>query len=219
MTDAAPRARPTRLRWQTLWQLHPPVAVVVRASPAECLRTLATATKPSTQRLHLRDLFAEGRRYYLKPLEAGFRLTSDNRPLWGGRRRSRVAAAVMGEFSSPADEITSIRLHSRINILYLISSLFIPLFFTSIIVYMPWSNAAITLIAVLLFALSLIGHRFNAALQVNEMIYFVQKVMEDLPPVEVLELPTGSPDVVVKSSDFREEWRKFYREQTRQSDD
>ncbi len=213
MSDSVPRSTPQRLRWQALWQLHPPVALVVRASQNECLQTLQIAAKPSASRLHLRNLFADGRRYYIQPQADGFRITSDNRLLWGGRRnRSRVAAVVLGKFSSPDDEITFIRLHSRMNITYLLSGLLLPIFFTSIVVYMPWHRAVISVIIGLLFALSLVGHRFNAALQVNEMIYFVQKALEDLPPVEVGALPASGPDVIM--SDFREQWYRFYREQT-----
>ncbi len=213
MTSTAP-TRLQRLRGRAVWQLHPPVVFVVRATPTECLQTLVRATKPSTQRLHLRNLFTEGRRYYVQPQPNGFKLTSDNRMLWGGRRRARVAAVVLGAFSSPQDDITFIRLHSRINVLYLLSALLIPLFFSSIIIYMPWSPLLIAGIVLLLFALSLLAHRFNAALQVNSLIYFVQTVIEDLPPVEVAELPASGPDVVLPNNEFREQWRKFYREQT-----
>ncbi len=215
MANSVPRSRPQRLRWQALWQLHPPVALVVRAPQAVCLQTLLVAAKPSADRLHLRNLFADGRRYYIRPQEDGFRLTSDNRLLWGGRRnRTRVAAVVLGEFSSPDDEITFIRLHSRIRLIYLISGLLLPIFFSSIVVYMPWPRSIISAIIVLLFALSLLEHRFNAALQVNEMVYFVQKALEELPPVEIAALPTSGPDVVM--TDFREQWYRFYREITEQ---
>src|SRR5579862_6801167 len=118
MSQSIPRSR---LWWQAIWQLHPPVALVVGASQSKCLQTLAAAAKPSTDRLHMRDLFAGGRRYYLLPQPDGFKLTSYTSPLWGNRRnRSRVSATVLGEFSSPSDEVTFIRLHSRINLFYLI---------------------------------------------------------------------------------------------------
>src|SRR5664279_5730188 len=169
MANFIPR---TRLRWQALWQLHPPVALVVGASQSACLQTLLIAAKPSAERLHLRNVFAEGRRYYVQPRAEGFKLTSDNRLFWGGRRnRTRVAAVVLGELASLDAEITAIRLHARMNVTYLISGLLLPIFFTSIVVYMPWSHIAITVIVTLLFLFSLLGHRFNAALQVNEMVY------------------------------------------------
>jgi len=215
MTNSVPRSRPQRLRWQALWQLHPPVALVVRASQGKCLQTLAAAAKPSADRLHLRNLFMSGRRYYIQPQEDGFKLTSDNR-LLGRRSRSRVAAVVFGKFSSPDGEITFIRLHSRVNFTHLLSGLLLPIFFTSIVVHMPWPRLAISIAVLLLFSTSLLERRFDAALQVNEMVYFVQKALEDLPPVEVSALPASGPDVVL--TDFREQWYKFYREQMEKQD-
>ena len=217
MSESVPPSRPQRLGWQALWQLHPPVALVVRASQGKCLQTLAVAAKPSADRLHLRNLFTSGRRYYVQPQQDGFKLTSDNRLFWGGKRnRTRVAAVVFGKFSSPDNEITFIRLHSRVNILHMLSGLLVPIFFTSIVVYMPWPRLVISLIILLLFGLSLIGRRFDAAFQVNEMVYFVQRALEDLPPVEVSALPASGPDVVL--TDFREQWYRFYREQIEKND-
>lgn len=215
MANSVPRSRPQRLRWQALWQLHPPVALVVRAPEAICLQTLLVAAKPSAERLHLRNLFTDGRRYYVQPQGDGFQLTSDNRLLWGGRRnRSRRAATVFGEFSSPDGEITFIRLHARMRVFHLVSGLLLPLFFSSIVIYMPWPRLLISTIVALLFALALLGRRFDAALQVNEMIYFVRQALADLPPVEVAALPSSGPDVVL--SDFREQWYRFYHEITEQ---
>jgi hypothetical protein len=81
---------------------------------------------------------------------------------------------------------------------------------------MPWSRVVTGLIIALLFSLSLVGYRFNAALQVNEMVYFVQKALEDLPRADLNGLPATSPDVVM--TDFREQWFRFYKERTHQED-
>jgi hypothetical protein len=219
MSESFSRPRPPRLRWQALWQLHPPVALVVRASQSQCLQTLFIAAKPSADRLHLRNVFAGGRRYYVQPQQDGFKLISDNRLPWGGRRnRSRVAAVVYGRFSNPDAQITLVRVHSRMNIPYLLSGLLLPIFFTAIVISMPWPRLLVAILVVLLFTLSLVGHRFNAALQVNEMIYFVQKAFADLPVVEISELPSSGPDVVMQNTDFREQWYRFYNELTRQDD-
>lgn len=219
MSESFSRPRPPRLRWQALWQLHPPVALVVRASQSQCLQTLYIAAKPSADRLHLRNVFADGRRYYVQPQTDGFRLSSDNRLPWGGRRnRSRVAAVVYGKFSNPDAQMTLVRIHSRMNIPYLISSFFLPIFFTAIVISMPWPRLLVAILVVLLFVLSLVAHRFNAALQVNEMIYFVQKAFADLPVVEINALPASGADVVMQNTDFREQWYRFYNEQTRGED-
>jgi hypothetical protein len=104
------------------------------------------------------------------------------------------------------------------NIPYLLSGLLLPIFFTAIVISMPWPRLLVAILVVLLFTLSLVGHRFNAALQVNEMIYFVQKAFADLPVVEISELPSSGPDVVMQNTDFREQWYRFYNELTRQDD-
>jgi hypothetical protein len=203
--------------WRSPFALHPPVAVVVRADPAECVQTLIDAARPSTQRLHLRNVFMDGRRYYIQPRPAGFRITSDTRVFWGSRRRrTGVAAAVFGAVSTlEGDEsITAIRLTARIHAPYIVSSLLIPAFIGSIIVYMPWDAAVRAALIAALFALSWFGHWVDAALQVNEMIYFVRKALEHLPPAEVGSLAASVPHVVNKPrEDFRAEWQKFYDEQ------
>ncbi|KXK22512.1 MAG: hypothetical protein UZ15_CFX003001035 [Chloroflexi bacterium OLB15] len=207
------------------WQVHSPVTVLVGAPPAVCLQTLATATRPSTKRLHHRDLFQEGRRYYLQPLAAGFRLTSDTRVFWGERRRRTGSAAVLdGRFSAAGENdgmVTLMRLNARMTPVALATALLLPLFIASIVAYMPWDRSIIITLIVALFALGWISQRFNAAYQANEMVFFVRKVMEDLPQANVPELVAHGPDLVVNkpannespSADFMSEWERFYGEQ------
>jgi hypothetical protein len=186
----------------------------VRASRDACLQTLLVAARPSQQRLHLRDLFTGGRRYYIQPRKDGFRLTSDTRLIWGSKRqRSRMAAVIDGAFSG-ADDVTFVRLSARMSIPYSLSALLIPAFVTSILIYTPWPLTLIAVLALLLFSLSWLGHRFDAAYQANEMVYFVQKALEDLPPAEVPQLEPAGPEVVIASTsdEFWEQWQKFYRE-------
>lgn len=200
---------------RSLWQIHPSVVLVVRASHDACLQTLIVAARPSHHRLHLRDLFTDGRRYYVQPREDGFRLMSDTKLFWGNRRRrTRIAAVIFGSFSGTGDDMTFVRLRAHMSITYSLTALLIPAFVTSILVYMPWPAPLITMLVVLLFALSWLGHRFDAAYQANEMVYFVEKVLEDLPSAEVPELQAAGPDVVMSSTnrEFREQWQKFYSE-------
>jgi hypothetical protein len=205
---------------RSLWGLHPPVVLLVRASPAVCLQTLGVGARPSTERLQLRNLFADGRRYYIQPLANGFRLTSDTRRPYGSRRRrTPVAAALFGAFSeAEGGAVTIIRLRARMNALYLLNALLIPAFITSLIVFMPWSRSVIILLTVGMFGMSLIAHRLNAALQANAMVYFVQKVLEELPTAEPSQLGATNPEVVAPPSaaqaGFREQWQKFYEEKS-----
>lgn len=208
---------PRRFRlWRSPFVLHRPVALVVRADPAQCVQTLIEAARPSTERLHLRSVFMEGRRYYIQARPNGFRITSDTRQFWGSRRRrTGVAAAVFGAVSTLEGDgsVTVMRLTTRVHVPYLISAFLIPGFIGSILLNIPWEIAVRLTVIAALFLLSWFGHWVNAALQANEMIYFVRKAMEDLPPVEVGELAASVPHVVNKPrDDFRAAWQKFYDE-------
>lgn len=223
--SAAPRRPRVRLwQWSRLfWQLHPPVALVLRADRAECLRVLASATKPRLDRLELRDLFSEGRRYFIAPTPQGFRLTNSARPLWGrSRRRTPIASIVTGTFADlggSGDAITSIHLRTRMHYGYAFSALLIPAFVTSIIVPMPWGAAAVALLTIALFGFSWMAHRYNAALQAADLVYFVRKALEDLPAAPLVELGTGDDDPVIAprdaaSAEFRRQWDRYYQEQS-----
>ncbi len=195
-----------------VWYVHPAVVLTVQASPALCLRTLVTAARPSQERLHLRDLFTEGRRYYLQPARKGFRLTSNSRLPWR-RGRTRFTAVVSGTFSQAGD-ITRILLRARITVPYLVQVFFIPAFISSIIIFAPWRPAVIGVAILLLFGLSWFGHRLNAMLQAGEMVFFVQKALEDLAPADIPLIPATSDNTITLEREFREQWNKFYEEHT-----
>ncbi|MDZ4767766.1 MAG: hypothetical protein SGJ24_01440 [Chloroflexota bacterium] len=206
-----------RFLLQALVRLYPPTALAVGAPATDCLRILLDSARPTMTKLHLRDLFADGRRYYIQRAAQGFRLTSDNSPLWARRRqRTRVTAYIVGTFSHLQTDthVTLIRLHAHMYRLYFLRSLLLPTFFGALIAYLPWTLLTKAVIVGLVYSLSILVHRLNAAIQVNEMIYFVQKVFADLPPVVMRELPARNPDVVYGNDDFAAEWARFYREQS-----
>lgn len=191
----------------TFWFVHHPAALTVQAAPVECLRALAVAAKPSQQRLHLRNLFTEGRRYYLHAIKDGFRLTSNSKIPWR-RGRTTFAALLIGQFSEAGDGATHILLRARMRMPYLLDIFYIPSFITAIMVFAPWPKLAITLLALVLYGLSWAWHRFNAAIQAAEMVYFVQKALEDLTPYQMPSLAASAPEVVMPN--FQEEWEKFF---------
>ncbi|MCU0496435.1 MAG: hypothetical protein MUF87_03675 [Anaerolineae bacterium] len=208
----------TQSLWQRLqgwfWFVHVPVVLIVNATPAVCLQTLIEAARPSTQRLHHRNLFASGRRYEFRMIDdsesnGAFRMTTTSKVSWHYRRRTSSSAVLIGKFYTMTDEMTRIQLETRIKLLYLLDVFLIPTFMTSIIVFVPWSNAVIVGLIALFYLLSWVAHRYNAAYEANEMIYFVQKVLEDLATGEMKSLETGK-DVVYQ--DFERVWEKFYQE-------
>lgn len=183
------------------------------------MRALTNAARPSQERLHHRDLFTDGRRYYVRPLPGGFQVMSDTRLFWGRRRRTRMAAVVNGTFSG-GDEanggspITTVRLRARMSSFYALSSLLIPAFISSIVAYAAWPVTVRSAIVALLFILSWLGHRFDAAYHANEIMFFVQKALDDLPSGDLPGLPTAGPDIVIPArGDFSAEWQRFYEEQ------
>lgn len=193
-----------------LLRLHPPLYLTVGASVEDCARTLALATRPSLERLHLRNLFTEGRRYFIDLAGAGFRLTTNQKIMWSGRGRTRHAAVLLGALSALNAGQTRIELRGRMRYLYFADIFFIPAFMTWLMSYTPWRPVFVIGLGALLLALSWVWHRVNARLQALEMIFFVQKSLEEIGAVELPGLGAAqSPDVVLDGRSFREEWARF----------
>lgn len=192
----------------SIWYTHPGATLLVQAKAAVCLRTLADAAKPSTQRLHLRNLFTEGRRYFLRPAADGFQMTVSSKIWWQRSRRTRVAALLSGTLIETGSDITRVQLRAHINPIYLIDIFVLPLWMSILLIFSPLSRPVAIGAAVLLLVLSWLWHRANALLQSTEMIYFVQVALDDLVPAVIPTLGESTENVVV--SDFQTQWQKFY---------
>ena len=201
-------------RWllDRLWYVRPMTALTVKALPIDCVRALGAATKPNLDRLHLRNLFTDGRRYYVEALKDGFQITSDAKVPWRRRARTTVAAVLRGNFSASGSDSTVIRMESRMRLLYLLDIFPIPIFITSILIFAPWPKLLIIGLIIALFFLSWTGHRLTAALQAADMIYFVEKVLEEVITTDTPLLASTSENVVTPEQDFPKQWRKFYEE-------
>lgn len=198
-----------------VWYVHSPAALMVQAAPVECWQALAAAAKPSQQRLHLRNLFTEGRRYYMQAAPDGFRLTSSSKIPWQ-RGRTTIAAVLSGQFSEAGSGATRIELRARMRLMYFLDIFIIPSFITSIMVFAPWPMWLITLLAAVLYGLSWTWHRLTATIQAAEMVYFVQKAMEDLTPYQTPALAASAPEVV--APDFRQEWERYFNQRKNNED-
>lgn len=200
--------------WQWLlnrvWYVHPAQVMLVRASPAACAQVLAKAAKPSTERLHLRNLFAEGRRYYLRPAEAGFRMHSTQRSPWRRGRRDRVASVLTGRYSEIDAETTRIDLRARIALPFFLDVFLLPGWMSLLLLFGPLPVAVGLGASLFLLLLSWVWHWYSAALQATEMIYFVQVALDDLPAATLPALETGGDPVIY--ADFAQQWQKFYEE-------
>jgi hypothetical protein len=200
---------------QRLWYVHPVLVFTVPLPPAACLRAVMEATRPNQNLLHLRNLFTDGRRYYVDPLPVGFRLTTNSALPWGKGVRSALAASLVGELS-PHGEGTRLCLRVRMRWFYFFDIFPIPLFLSAILVFAPWSRLFITLFIIALFTLSWTFHRLTASLQATDMVFFVQKALEEFAPGEVTGLGVGSPEVVTLDEEFRREWERYYEERRRE---
>jgi hypothetical protein len=161
----------------------------------------------ASTRLHLRNCF-RGWRYQLYPRDGGFALTTT----------SKLLALPQAHFPPPCcyrpvcggREITRIRLRVRIGLLYLLDVFLIPTFVLSFLIFVPWPPLVIAGALLALYLLSWFGHRFGAALEANEMIFFVQKALEDFVPAEIFSLNSDTSGVIYANREFGAAWEKFY---------
>lgn len=220
-TPQSPPEQPSR--WRRAWRwlkerslfLHPPVLLAIRLSPSGCYQQLEKIARPSVQRLHLSNLFARGRRYHLQPgTDRGFRMTTTNKVSWHPRRRTAPSAVLRASLeSSDESDITYVRLQGQIRLIYLLKSLFWPLFMASMVIYMPWLPLLKGLLVMSLTLAAWMGYRYNAKLEAHDMLFFVEKALDDYIP-DSPPLPAQSADVVYGAQqDFVTVWERFYDEQ------
>lgn len=215
--DAPPESRWLNLRdWvlQRVWYVHPITQVTVQIPPSRCYQVLETVSRPSAQRLHHGKLFANGRRYHLRPRpQRNFQMTTSNSQFWNRRRRTSPMAVLFGKFATLDTDLTELTLQSRIriNIIQIARAFFWPVFLTSIIVLMPWPLLAQVALCVALFSAAWFAFRLTAILEAHEMIFFVGKALEEFAPDAPDQLPTRSADLIYEHGrDFSEMWEKFY---------
>lgn len=196
------------------------MTLLAEGDPAQILDALRSAAKPSQERLELRDVFVQGRRYLIEPRNKGFSMFTTSKAYWRYtegliriRRRTRASARLIAKLTPIAERYTRIELTSHIRLGYLLDVLWIPLFFTSIIVFLPWHPAVIGGFIGALFALSYAYHYFNTAAQASEMLFFIHKALQErlVNQLPTLGAQTEPPPI---SADFQTEWERFYKRHT-----
>lgn len=198
------------MKWLSrLLRVNAPTYLTVGASLDDCLKTLALATRPSLDRLHLRNLFTDGRRYFLRLDGSQFQIKTNQKILWSRRGRTRHAAVVIGSCNAIGEAQTRIELHSRMRLLYFLDIFLIPGLMLSVMIFAPWRPWLIAALGLSLLALSWVWHRSNARLQALEMIFFVHKSLEEIAVVELPGLGAQSPDVILDGRSFQQEWTRF----------
>ncbi|MBZ0296377.1 MAG: hypothetical protein K8L99_27700 [Anaerolineae bacterium] len=192
-----------------IWFVHPRVVLLAQVPPDVCMEALLVAAKPSSKRLHLRNLFLDGRRYHLHVREKGFHMTSNSKIPWLYRRRTRLAAVLSGNIT-PTNSGSRLILTARMTPLHLLDIFLIPLWIGVLVIFGPLAPEVKLIALGALLLLSWLSHWYSAVLQAVDMIYFVQTVLEDWLVTEIPTLPASADQVIHAPDDFREAWERFY---------
>lgn len=212
----APELAPTRPSvWQWLlrrvWYLHAPTQLMLNATPAQALAALQTAAKPSVERLHLRNVFADGRRYFLQfEPPNGFTLRTTSKVSWHPRRRTASVSVMHGRFVVLGDTLTRLELSSHIVFFYLLDVFLLPTFLLTLIITMPWGAPVIVALTLALYGLSWAWHHSSAMLEAQEMLFFVDKALAEFIPPPPEPLGEGAQVVVDVLPDFARAWQKVH---------
>lgn len=131
---------------------------------------------------------------------------------WHPRRRTTASATLRAHMESLDDGSTRLTLNSHMRPLAGLESLLAPAFMTSLLIYMPWNGLLLALLVAILFSLSWLGQRTNAALEAQEMLFFIHKALEDQRPAEPPALHESGHIVYDYAREFQTAWNKFYDE-------
>lgn len=197
------------MKLRYLWSIESPSAIHVDAPPEVCLSLLTKASRPSIDRLHLRDAFSDGRRYFIEVTSDGFRMTTNNKALIN-RRRTESIAVLRARVSSASDHTTSIIFRGQLQPFRFVSSLWVPFGMVWLLWPVPWPRLFIVGLLAVIFGLAWAGLRFGAALEIAEMIHFIRKAFENVPKFVPVALPISS-EVNISGGEFDVLWDKFLR--------
>jgi hypothetical protein len=194
---------------KSVWSIQAPSAIHIDAPPDVCMSLLNKAAHPSIERLHLRDAFAEGRRYFIEATFDGFRMMTTSKALIS-RRRTESLAILRAQVISAGEHGTSIVLRASLRPTGLLSAFWIPAGMVWLLWPVPWPRLFIVGLLTVIFAFAWAGLRYGAALEFTEMIYFIQKTFENVPKFAPVALPasSGTGD---GNEDFDVLWDQFVR--------
>lgn len=192
-----------------LWSIQPPSAIHVDVPPEVCLSLLSKASRPSIDRLHLRETFAEGRRYFIEPTSDGFLITTNSKGFIN-RRRTESLTELRAQVTGFGEHGTSIIFRGHLRPIRFVSSLWIPVGMICLLWPVPWPRMFVVGLLSVIFGFAWAGLRYGAALEIAEMTYFIHKAFENVPKFVPIALPTPS-DINVSGGDFDVLWDQFVR--------
>ncbi len=187
-----------------------PVTINVNLPPEACLEILSTASRPSSERLHLREAFVEGRRYHIESTSDGFRMATTSKTLFNRKRRTDPLCLMTARLSASGNHQTSVSIQTQTRLAAYVYSLWVPLGMATVLWPVPWPRILIVGVLGGIFGLAWAALRYGAALEATEMLYFIQKAFEDVPKFSLGLLP-ASADTIVGGHDFEVLWEQFVR--------
>src|SRR5690606_29523433 len=161
-----------------LWSIQAPSVIHVDAPPEVCLSLLDKAAQPSIERLHLRDTFTEGRRYFIAPTSNGFRMTTTSKALIN-RRRTESLTVLSAQVLGGNDQRTTIAVRAHIRPISFFSTFWIPAGMIWLLWPVPWARMLVVGLLTAIFGFVLAGLRYGAALESSEMIYSIPQALSD----------------------------------------
>lgn len=198
-----------------IWSIQAPSIIHVDAPPETCMALLSKAAQPSIDQLHLRDAFAEGRRYFIEATADGFRMMTTSKALIN-RRRTESQAILRGQVTNAGEFSTSIAFRGDLRPIALFSSLWIPAGMIWLLWPVPWPRMLIVGLLTVIWGFAWAGLRYGAALEIAEMVYLIHKAFENVPKFEPTALPAPS-DTIINDGDFEAMWDQFVRERQNES--
>ncbi|MCU0475883.1 MAG: hypothetical protein MUC99_07200 [Anaerolineae bacterium] len=197
-------------RIRHLWTIQDPVAIWVRLAPDLSMQTVEQSTLPSVKRLHLREAFANGRRYDVFKRPDGFVLASSALTGWNGRQRASAACTLHVHLTTDADHAqTTLTVHAHLRPFAVLNALWLPTLMVYLIGSNPWPQPAIVFVIVSLYALAWASLRLSAAVDAADMTYFLQKTFEEFQHIQPQVLAAPPDPNAVNSADFEQMWERF----------
>jgi hypothetical protein len=193
-----------------IWSILDPLSINVDAPPDRCMAMLYDAAQPSTDRLHLREAFSEGRRYFIERTSTGFRMTTTSRTLFNRRRRTVALCVLSARIIDAGDARTSLAISARLRLAALVPALWVPVAMVWLLLPVPWPRSLIVGVLGLVVAFGWTAFRYGAALEATEMVFFLYKAFENVPKFSMGRLPPPN-DTVVAAHEFDSMWDKFVR--------
>lgn len=200
-----------RFGWfRHLWTIQEPVSIWVKLAPELSMKAVEQSTLPSAKRLHLREAFANGRRYDVFKRPDGFVLTSSALTGWNARQRSSASCTLHVRLDTDADQAqTTLTVHAHLRPFAVFNALWLPTLMVYLIGNNPWPQAVIISLLVSLYALAWASLRFGAAVDAADMTYFLQKTFEEFQHIRPQVLSAPPDPNAVNSADFEQMWERF----------